>query len=634
MDASVTEHSGKASRWKRTVAGACAFAGLLGAIAAGCQGRPRGITSTAPAASSASKGWRSEEPDPWGPHVAELNFSNGLPETGRSGLLAPPSRRTFAEATKLLLDLEGGKEKQIKGLLVLFGMMRTGFSRAQEIGDSLARIRATGVPIVCHADALPNDTYWMAVRGCDRIWVSPAGEVETVGIAGQVMYARRLLGELSIDVDLLQVGKFKGASEPLTRDGPSDEAKESLLGVLRSIRGTWLDSIDTARPGKDLRTAAETGPWSPREARERGMIDEVGYEADAREEVRKRTSIDNVVTRFGPKSADAEAPAVVQFVRLLSGADSEGGTGRPHIAVIRATGAISMSSGGSPLGDGDGIAQDSLSHALEKVRKDDAAKAVVLRVDSPGGSALASDLLWSDLVALRSVKPLVVSVGDMAASGGYYLACAGSRIFAQPTSIVGSIGVVGGKLSFGRGLDRLGIRSEVFPASSAPGAGSRAAYASPFEPWDDPTRSRMLATMTNVYELFVSRVMQGRSLPREKVDAFAQGRLHAGREALGLGMIDELGGLQASIAYARKQAGLDPDAPAYLIAEESGLAHMLGLDDGASERAGSGAFSQAAGLRSVAASYAPDLLAFAGAYEPMLRGEHTLVVVPFAFLLR
>ncbi len=584
------------------------------------------------AASASSAGWRTEDPDPYGAHVAELDLAQGLPESGTTGLLGTPSRNTFAEATKLLRDIRLGHEKQIKGVLVLFGSMTTGFARAQEIAKALADVRTAGVPVVCHADELTNATYWIASRGCDRVWVSPAGGVDTVGLATQLVYARRMLGELRVDVDMLQVGKYKGASEPLTRDGPSDEARESLLGMLTSIRSTWLDDIRKGRPGKELADAAEGGPWSPQQALERGLIDAVGYDTDARAEVRSRTTVDNVVVRFGARSKSADTPGLVSVVRLLSGAGEA--TGAPHVAVVRATGAISMDSTPSILGQSEGISREELSRTLEKLRSDKSVRAVVLRIDSPGGSALASDLLWTDLMALRSVKPLIVSVGDMAASGGYYMACTGTRIFAQPSSIVGSIGVVGGKLSFRRSLDRVGISSEILPASSASGAAARAGYLSPLDPWDDATRERMLTTMTAVYDLFVSRVAKGRGLSQEKVAGFAEGRIHAGREGLGLGMVDDLGGLQDAIAYAREAGGLDADAPAYLVTEESGLARVLGLDDEAMQGGGLSAGMARSGAQSIMATYAPDLLKFAGAFEPMLRGEHTLVAVPFAFLLR
>ena len=598
-------------------------------LCASCQGRPRS-TGTSPASSASSASTEKEDLDPGRAHVAEINLSGGIPEIHRAGLFGTPKKRALTDLLALLQEIGAGKQEQIKGLMIVFGSMRPGFAQAQEVGDALAAIRKGGMPIVCHADEYANSSYWMAAKACDRIWVSPAGGVDTVGIAGQVLYARRLMDELKVDVDMLQIGKFKGASEPFTRDGPSEEAKSSLMTTLKSIRGTWLGELTAAR-GDKVGEAAELGPYTPRESVNHGLADAVGYLNEARGDAKTRTSVDQVVPRFGPRAKSADAGGLVEIVRAVSGAGM--GTGLPHVEVVRAIGGISMAPSSGLFSDGDGISERELSRTLERLRTDESAKAIVLRIDSPGGSALASDLIWHKLMELREAKPVVVSVGDMAASGGYYLACAGSRIFAEPSSIVGSIGVVGGKFGLKRGLAHVGVTAEVFPASDAPGAAERAAYLSPFATWDDSTRDRVRVTMKSVYDLFVARVAEGRSLSPEKVGAFAEGRIFAAKEGLGLGMIDELGGLTQAIAYARRAGGLDEDAPVHVLGEESGLEQMLELDDEDEAKS----VAPAAGdwfVRSVASAAAPDLFSFAKAYEPLVRGEHTLVAVPFAILIR
>jgi protease-4 len=193
------------------------------------------------------------------------------------------------------------------------------------------------------------------------------------------------------------------------------------------------------------------------------------------------------------------------------------------VAVIPAQGAIAMESGGAF--ESGGITAKALTKTLRRLKKDESVKAVVLRIDSPGGSALASDLLWHELRELKKVKPLVVSVGGMAASGGYYMACAADRIIAEPTSIVGSIGVFGGKIVLSSALEEVGVHTETFPASPEPGAAARAAAQSPFSAWDDATRERIRAEMQSVYDLFITRVSDSRKMPREKVEEHAQGRI-------------------------------------------------------------------------------------------------------------
>jgi protease IV len=609
------------------------FALTVGAI--GCRGRATPGADTLPVASASGSATDPDrDPDPSRPHVAELNLSAGVPEIAPHGLLSSGRHRSFPELLGAIRTLVDSRDHRVKALLIRLGTTSMGPGRAQELAQALGSVRASGLPVICHADEYSNTTYWVASLGCERIWVSPAGGVDTVGLAAQLLYARRLLGELKIDVDMLQVGRFKGAAEPLTRDGPSDEARESLMGVLRSMRRSWIDGAVKQREQRGLQVSSlELGPHTPDEAIAKGLVDGVGYLDDARQEARGRAGVQEVVVRFGPGARGLDAPTLVGLVRALSGAG--GGHDVPHVALVRAVGPISVGTSSSPLEQGDGISERRLSVVLRKLQHDEATKAVVVRIDSPGGSALASDLLWRQLMEVRKAKPLVVSVGDMAASGGYYMACAATRIFADPCSIVGSIGVVGGKLSIGRGLEHIGVHAELFSASEDPTARARASYLSPFEPWDSATRDRVLATMTSVYELFVRRVAEGRGMKAEQVASVAEGRIFSGADALGLGLIDELGGVQKAIDSARVMAGLGADAPVRVIGEEGGLQRLLEVDDDEfDEQARAAERMQDRAFRSLASLVAPEFVAFARAFEPLTAGEHTLVAVPFAILIR
>ncbi|MBI5536880.1 MAG: signal peptide peptidase SppA [Deltaproteobacteria bacterium] len=608
------------------IAAAGAFAWGLG-----CHGRPHAAPGSSPAPSGSAI-VEPEEPDPHRPHVAELNLSSGVPEIYQSGLFGVPHERSFADLLQKLREISKPGEQRVKGVLVRFGSTSVGFSRAQELAEALVEVRASGKSVVCHADEYNNTSYWVAAAGCDRLWVSPAGGLDTVGIAAQLLYAKRLLGELKIDVDMLQVGRFKGASEPFTREGPSDEARESLMSVLRSIRGSWLQGMAKRMPKGADPALIEQGPYSPEEAKSRGLVDAVGYLEDAQGEARSRAGVDQVVARFGPGAKGAGSGALVGLVRVLSGAG--GGFDVPHVTVVRAIGGIAMRSSKSVFGDDSGISEAQMARILERLHKDKSTRAVVLRIDSPGGSALASDLIWRRLMDLRKTRPVVVSVGDMAASGGYYLACTGTRVFAEPSSIVGSIGVVGGKFAFGRGLEHVGVHAETFAASDAPGARERAAYTSPFEPWDKATRERMLVTMTSVYDLFVRRVAEGRGLSADKVQGFAEGRIFSGADGVKLGMVDELGGLRKAIDYARSAAGLDPESPVRIVGESGGLQQLLEIDEEDAEEEARARAGSDPVFRTLVRAAAPELMGFARAFSPLIDGEHALVAVPFAFLVR
>jgi len=599
-----------------------ALLGLVAMACFACEGRPRAAGTKPP-------------PDPHtGPSLAVFDLTGGLPEKESVGWFGqPPGKRRSFDA--LVKAIEATKQdKDVKGAYVRFGGS-FGLARAEELGAALAGLREK-MPVVCHGDGFNNPTILAAARGCSKIWISPAGEVETVGIAAQVVYLRRLLAdELHLSIDILQVGKFKGAEEPLTRDGPSDEARTSLESVLVDLRTVWLDGIKAGRGGSEaVALAAEDGPFAPPVAKERGLVDEVGYEDDARATAKKLVGAVREDIAYGSGSGP-EGPDLDELLKIFAGDD----TNTPKVMVIRAVGQIT-SGGGSAFGGDDGITERGLARDLKRVEEDDSVKAVVLRIDSPGGSALASDLLWHDLMRLRAKKPLIVSVGEMAASGGYYLASTADEIFADDVSIVGSIGVVGGKMGFGDALERIGVHTETFPAKTGdPAAKSRAAYESPLVAWDEPTRQRVYDSMKGVYDLFLARVAEGRHTTVDKIAVSAEGRIFSGREGKARGLVDTLGGLSAAVARAKDRGHLPADAPVLVYVETPRLATVLGGGGGVDSRAPITP-SSAVGAASVSAAATladrvlPGVMTFVGGLEPLVDGEHAVCAMPFALLVR
>ena len=419
----------------RTLAGA--LGGLLLALfVTGCEGRSRPSTS-----SDGKSDGKTEPPRRTGPAIAVLDLAGGVPEQETASLFGAVGRKkSFDELLRAIAEVT--TDKKSVGVLVKFGSSGIGAARSQEIGEHLERLKEKK-KVFCHGDGFSNATMMAASRGCSSIYVSPAGEVETVGLAAQILYMHRLLAdELHLSIDFLQVGKFKGAEEPLTRDGPSPEARASLTGVLVDMRAAWLETITKGRTRPGIAEALEDGPYSPRRAKELGLVDEVGYAADALAAVKTASSAVREEVVFG-SGAEEKGGDLEDIVRTLAGEGSEMGP----IALLRATGSIAMTSGGNGiLGGRGGIIEKDIDRTLRQIEKDDEVKALVVRIDSPGGSALASDLIWHHLMRVRKKKPVIFSVGDMAASGGMYLASAGDFIFAEPMSIVGSIGVVGGKI--------------------------------------------------------------------------------------------------------------------------------------------------------------------------------------------
>jgi protease-4 len=586
---------------------------------AACEGRPQ------------AKGSTPKDPST-GPKVAVFDLTGGISEHDEAPLLGPPTNRTLLTLLHRI-DVVG-KEKDTKAFFLSFGGLEIGLAGAEEVGEAFERLRKTGLPIVCHAHELTNASAYLAARACSKIFISPAGEVSTVGIAAQVVYLRKLLAdELHLSIDILQVGKFKGAEEPLTRDGPSDEARESLESVLVDQRRTWLDGLRAAR-GDQVAKAVEDGPYSPNAAKAVGLIDEVGYADEAKEMARKLGGAVRDEVRFGPNSEEPSG-GLDELLKALSGGEDEG----PAVALLPAIGSISMG-GGSLFGDG-GITERDLGRQIRQVTNNDDIKAVVLRIDSPGGSALASDLLWHQLMALRKKKTLIVSVGGMAASGGYYLASTGQEIYADPGSIVGSMGVVGGKIGVGAALEHWGVHVETFPANKEnPNAKFRAAYGSPLVPWDDDTKKRVLESMTSVYDLFLSRVAEGRGTTPDKIAPHAEGRIFSGTEGKKRGLVDKEAGIEVAIARAKELAKLPETARVVMMKPRSRLADLLGgdSDDGRGESTSptpiGKALQQPSPTTEAFQKLVPELVPFAQSWVSLAQGERVLCVLPFALTLR
>jgi protease-4 len=259
---------------------------------------------------------------------------------------------------------------------------------------------------------------------------------------------------------------------------------------------------------------------------------------------------------------------------------------------------------------------------------------VVLRIDSPGGSALASDLIWYELRELGKKKPLIASVGAMAASGGYYLAAAAKQIFAERTSIVGSIGVFGGKVVINDAIEKYGVNSFTLAASDEPGADTRAAYMSALTPWDDATRDRVRKSMEAIYELFLDRVSQGRGLPVDRIKPHAQGRIWSGEHGKERGLVDRIGGLADAIHLARELGELDERAPVVVEGGAESLFQSLLLGEDASEAEISAAVQRVQAQRTLWQTVPVELRAFVGACAPLAQGETTVAAMPYAVLVR
>ena len=594
------------------------WAGIIAiGVAAGCHGRTKLGGEKPKVAEATSYGSGT---------LYELDLSNGVRESTEAGGWFPlPASHTFVGLVRALARL--AEEKRATGVFVNLGETRLQLSQAEELSPLLRKVRESGKPVVCHAHVLDNATLWLVTEGCDKLWLSPAGSIDSIGIATQSMYIKGLLDEFKVQADFLSLGRYKSAAEMFTRDGPSPDAHLALTELLESVRKTWLKGMADARgPAAKF---AENGPYGANEAKGNKLVDALGDTIEARRYAKKLARAGNTKIVFG-RGSDSEH-GLAGIVRFLTQPD-DASEGKPYIAVIPAIGGITMRSEG--VFSSEGITFESLAKTIARVSETPEVRAVVLRIDSPGGSALASDLLWSRLRELGSKKPLIASVGSMAASGGYYLACAAKTIVAERTSIVGSIGVLGGKIVFGTALESHGVHTVTTPASNAEGAAARAAYLSPFITWDEPTRVRLRLVMSEVYDLFVERVAEGRHLTIEQVQAIAEGRIWSGEQGKERGLVDEYGGLAAAIEIAREKAGLTKEAPVKLEGQAEGFLSALGLEAEASAVDLAQALEQQKKKLWSPLALAPHSVApWLTGLTPLLSSEHTLALCPMAFTL-
>ncbi|HKO51180.1 MAG TPA: signal peptide peptidase SppA [Polyangiaceae bacterium] len=595
---------------------------LLVLLLAACNARPR-HTAT-------SKSHDAPKADD--PRLVELDLSAGAPESSDGNALF---RTSAAQTYTGLVRLIGraASDDKVRGLFVRLGEASFNLAESEELSRLLGKLRGKGKPVVCHAHTLDNSSALLTARGCSKLWLSPAGDVSTIGIAAQMLYFHGIFQKLKVDVDFLHMGKFKSGAEPLTREGPSEEARTSLVETLAAIRGAWLAESNEVKKSEALLSALEHGPWSAGEALERGLIDEIGFDTEALEAAKKAAKVSALEVSFGPRAKSGGGLGIGDLLRVISGTSNEGG-GQPRVAVVPAEGAITMEAGG-PLSRG-GITARALGKTLRRMQKDDSVKAVVLRIDSPGGSPLASDLLWHEMMELRKKKPIIVSVGSMAASGGYYIACASQRIFAERTSIVGSIGVFGGKINVAPALDQFGVHAETFAASPEPGAAERASFSSPLSSWDDATRERVRAQMQGIYDLFIARVAHGRKMPVDRVRESAEGRIWSGDQGLERGLVDEIGGLSEALAAARKAAHLELDAPVSVEGGREGLLDSLLIGDDASDADAVAAFDRlsTAPATRLLSAVPQELRPFVSGAAALSEREHVAVALPYGLLIR
>jgi protease-4 len=426
-------------------------------------------------------------------------------------------------------------------------------NHVNELGSRIKQIRDAGKPVFVYADTFDTTTYMLAAHASDVALMS-GGDLFMPGIAIETMFFRGVFDKVGVIGDFVQVGEFKGASEPYLNTEPSPELRQELETLTRGLYDEVVNTVATAR-GKDASAVKEmidAAMHTADDAKAAGFVDHVvADQEDVKKLIEARLGGEvNLDTSFGAaeeRTIDFSNP----FALLASMARPAPQTDEDKIAIVYALGTIVDGDGEAGLLGGGGVGSDRIRRVLRQAERDDTVKAIVLRIDSPGGSALASEAMWQALRRVNASKPVIVSVGGMAASGGYYLASASDTIVADPTAIVGSIGVVGGKFVLGGLFEKVGLTTAEFAQ------GANANLFSTSKPWTESQRAMIRRSMENVYKQFTDRIMSTRAGKIQDIDQVARGRIFTARRALELGMIDQLGGIDDAIVLAAERVGLE-----------------------------------------------------------------------------
>jgi protease IV len=448
--------------------------------------------------------------------------------------------------TGLVMQFKKAKvDKRIKAILLEVDISGVGWGKAEELREAITDFRSSGKPVYAYVEFGLNKEYYIATA-CDKIYVPPPGELFINGLAADVMFFRGSLDKLGIYPDIYQIGKYKSAGDMFTQKQMTDAHREYVNSLLDDLYGRYVNTIAQSRKKTpdEIRALIDNAPYGAAKAKEVGLIDESAYRDDVEKQIK---------TQLGYKDADAFTPVRGTDYRDVS-PESLGLNEGERIAVIYASGTIgSGSSQNSPSGE-QSIGSDTVSKAVTDAAADKTIKAIILRVDSPGGSGLASDIIWHAVEAANQKKPVVVSMSDVAASGGYYISAAASKIIAEPSSITGSIGVVAGKPVMRGFYDWLGISNEYVLR------GKNAGMFRETEKFSDDERAKFEDWIkTTYYQDFVPKVAKGRKKDPQSVDSVGQGRVWTGAQAKDRGLVDDFGGLDKAIEVAKDLAKIPKD---------------------------------------------------------------------------
>ncbi len=432
---------------------------------------------------------------------------------------------------------------KIKGIYLNMPGISAGLASIGVLRKAIEDFKASGKFVLAYADTYTQKGYYLA-SVADKVYLHPQGAVELNGIASQTMFYKDALQKLGVEMMIFKVGTYKGAVEPFMLDKLSEPNRKQIEEY---ANGLW-DHIKT--------TVASSRKINSEQVQ---LFADSGYSFGQADLAVRAHLVDSLSHRFDVEDVlrsltDKEPEEDLSFVSLARMSKEKGEKGKQSddaIRVIYAEGEINDGGSSNPFNRSDNSINQSLATELRRAAKDDDIKAVVMRVNSPGGSAFVSDVIWKQVVELKKKKPIVVSMGDMAASGGYYISCASDYIFAEPMTLTGSIGIFGMFPNLKGVAQKIGITTDVVKTAKYADMGMM------FEPITDEEKALIQSRLEQGYDTFISRVAEGRKMTKATVDSVGQGRVWLGEKALKLGLVDQLGGLEDAIAKAAELAKID-----------------------------------------------------------------------------
>ncbi len=500
--------------------------------------------------------------------IAHIRMSGSLSEGTEA---AEPLFSTFQETLKSKIDRikKASIDPNIKGLILEIDGLSLGWGKLDEITAALNDFKKSGKKIYSYLESGEMKDY-LAALPSHKIILPESGWLMLTGLKAEVTFYKEMLDKIGAQADFLKVGDFKAAIEPYTRTTMSEANRKQLEFVLDDFyEKSIVARVQIERTAKKLsleqiRTMIDNGPYTAKKASELGLVDEVGYFNSVTEAFKKELKVNEIalVRNYGKeKSEEIDLSNPFALLKLFA-APKVSSNSKPKIAVIYASGAINTGKSNVDFMGEESCGSTTIIQAIKQAENDKSVKAIVLRVDSPGGSALASDLIWAELK--RCKKPIIASMSDVAASGGYYICMAASKIYAEPGTITGSIGVFGGKINMGGTYAKLGIHSEVITR------GANANLFSTTNSFSKSERDAMTKLIEDCYDQFISKALLGRQnagskLDRKTLEGLAGGRIWTGRQAKENGLIDELGTMQDAVKVAAKLGGLAADADPELL---------------------------------------------------------------------